>query len=289
MTLLPLIAAFLVLNPADASSPQRPYCPSARKPEFFLWFHLGPSVAKEGLAPGGTAQLFLTAKDSWLRNCPHSAIVWYAVLRANELTSQDRKAPADLIEKARTAVPNTVWIETVRARALGTVEAAEAAVRLAPKHIPAQVALAAAYDSLGDRESALRILRPIRDLHRVAGGPLLLARVAMALGDAKLAAESAQREPDLEGTLIEPVSGMLLVGEARVLEGDARLRLGQADKALSAFLVADFWRSAAAAERLRSPTPPLERAMEARLKKSSISDDERGRLLEHLGAHRPPR
>jgi hypothetical protein len=138
---------------------------------------------------------------------------------------------------------------------------------------------------MGNHESALRILRPIRDLQRVAGGPLLLAQVAMAVSDAKLAAESAHREPSSELSLIEPVSGMLLVGEARVLEGDARLKLGQADKAISAFYEADLWRAAGAVERLRSPTAALGRAMEARLSKSHVPNDLRGRLLESLGQH----
>jgi tetratricopeptide (TPR) repeat protein len=222
----------------------------------------------------------------WLRECPGNETIWYAVVRAAELTSPDRKASADLIAAARTAVPNSVWIETVRARALGTVEAAEAAVRFDPSHIPAQVALAAAYDRAGDRESALRILRPLRDLHRIAGGPLLLARVAWALGDWQLAADSAKRETDHEGSFIEPVSSIVFVGEARLLEGEARLKLGQADKALTAFHEAEVWSSLDAMERLRSPTPALERAMEARLKKSHLDEEFRCRILEYLGALR---
>jgi len=286
MTLLLVTIAFLGVSSPAPVSPTPLKCPSVKIDRDFLWWRLGPSVAKAGPPPGGTARTFLSYKDNWLRDCPRNETVWYAVLRAGELTSPDGKAPADLIEAARTAVPGSVWIETVRARALGTVEAAEAAIRLAPKHIPAQVALATAREREADHESAFRILRPIRDLHRVVGGPLLLARVALAMGDAKLAAESALREPDREGGIIEPVSSRLLVGEARLLEGDARLQLGQADKALSAYLVADFWRSAAAAERLRSPTAELKRAMAARLKKSGIVDDQRERLLEYLHAHR---
>lgn len=287
MTLLSLIAMLSSLNLPDAGSTSRLSCPSEERPEFFFRTQLGPSMAKAAPPPGGTARVFLTAKDTWLRDCPHNEVVWYSVLRATELTGQDRKAPIDLIEAARTAVPGSVWIETVRARTLGTVEAAEAAIHLVPKHVPAQVALATAYEHAGNSEAALRILRPLRDLHRVVGGPLLLARVAWALGDFKLAAEFAHQEPDREGGLIEPVSSRLLVGEARVLEGDARLKLGQADKALAAYLVADFWQSAAAAERLRSPTSELKRAMEARLKKSGTPADQRERLLEYLGAYRP--
>jgi len=260
MTLLLVTISFLGVSSPAPVSPTPLKCPSVKIDKDFLWWRLGPSVAKSGPPPGGTARSFLRYKDNWLRDCPRNETVWYAVLRAAELTSPDGKPPADLIEAARTAVPGSVWIETVMARSLGTVEAAEAASRLAPKHVPAQVALAAAHVRAGDYESALRILRPIRELHRVVGGPLLLARVAWALGDAKLAAESTRREPNREGGLIEPVSSMLLVGEARVLEGDARLKLGQADKALSAFLAADLWQSAAAAERLRSPTAALKRA-----------------------------
>jgi tetratricopeptide (TPR) repeat protein len=287
MTLLSIVVALLAAGPSVVDPSLSRSCPSTRGQEEFLWSMLGPSGAKEGPPPGGTAKDFLRAKDRWLDVCPHNEIVWYSILRATELTTQDRKAPMDLIEAARTAVPGSVWIETVRARALGTVEAAEAAIRLAPKHAPAQVALAAAYERVGDRDAALRVLRPIHDLPRLVGGPLLLARVALVLGDTKLAAESAHREPDGEGRLIEPVSSRLLVGEARVLEGDARLKLGEADKALSAFLEADLWQSADAMARLRSPTAELERAMKARLKKSGIPDDQRERLLEYLGAYRP--
>jgi tetratricopeptide (TPR) repeat protein len=202
------------------------------------------------------------------------------------LISPKQIAPLDLIEAARTAVPNSVWIETVRARALGTVEAAEAAVRLDPNHVPAQVALAAEHERLGDHESTVRILRPIPKLDWVVGGPLLLARAAFALGDFELAATSAKRERDRQGSLIEPVSGLLMVGEARVLEGDAWLRLGQADKALSAFYAADRHRSLEGRERLCRPTAELERAMEARLRKHHLDDDLRGRLLEYLGTFR---
>jgi hypothetical protein len=141
--LLPLMATLLAVNPPDAGGPPQPFCPTVKDAEFFFWWQLGPSQAKEGPPPGGTAALFLSGKDFWLRDCPRNEIVWYSILRAAELTSHERKAPSDLIEAARTAVPSSVWIETVRARALGTVEAAEAAVRLDPKHVPAQVALAA--------------------------------------------------------------------------------------------------------------------------------------------------
>jgi tetratricopeptide (TPR) repeat protein len=286
MILLPLLSVLLAIDSPDAGNTTGQGCPTVGRHEDFSWSVLGPSLAKEPPPPGTEAKRFLAEKDSWLRDCPRNDLVWYTVLRATELVSQDRKAPAALVEAARAAVPGSVWIETVRARTLETVAAAEAAVRLAPKRIPVQVALAAAYEHAGDREAALRILRPIRDLQRVAGGPLLLARVALALGNAKLAAESARREPGSELGLIEPVSGMLLLGEARALEGDARLKLGQADKALSAYLEADLWRSADAAKKLRSPTIELEHAMTARLKRSSISGGLRGRLLQYLGAHR---
>jgi tetratricopeptide (TPR) repeat protein len=286
MILLPLLFALLAFDSTDAGNTTGQRCPAIGGHEDFSWRVLGPSLVKEPPFPGTEAKRLLAEKDSWLRECPRNEFVWYAVLRATELASQDRKAPTDLVEAARAAVPDSVWIETVRARALGTVAAAEAAVRLDPKRIPGQVALAAAYERAGDRESALRTLRPIRDLQRVAGGPLLLARVALALGDAKLAAESAHREPGSELGLIEPVSGMLLAGEARMLEGDARLRLGQADKALSAYLEADLWRSVEASARLCSPTADLEHAMEARLKKSKMPEDLRGRILEYLGVHR---
>jgi hypothetical protein len=76
------------------------------------------------------------------------------------------------------------------------------------------------------------------------------------------------------------------VGEARLLEGDIRLKLGQADKALTAFYEAELWRSDDARARLRSPTVALEHAMEARLKKSHIDEDLRCRLLEYLGEYR---
>ena len=71
-----------------------------------------------------------------------------------------------------------------------------------------------------------------------------------------------------------------------MLEGDARLKLGQADKAVSAFYEADFWLSLEGRERLCSPTAELERAMEARLGKHHLDDDLRGRLLECLGTSR---
>ncbi|MGD0837027.1 MAG: hypothetical protein ABSB49_10345 [Polyangia bacterium] len=286
MMMFSLLVSLLAVNAPEVGAIVSQDCPSPGKSEHFLWRMMGPDLAKEPPPPGTAAKKFLRHKDGWLGDCPHNETVWYAVLRAAELTSPDRKAPADIIEAARTAVPNSVWIETVRARALGTVEAAEAAVRLDPKHLPAQVALAAAYERAGDHESALRILRALRDLRRVVGGSLLLARVALAVGDDKLAAEAANREPDRESFFVEPVSSMLLVSEARLLEGDARLKLGQADKALSAFYKAVSWGSDEARARLRSPTVALVRAMEARLRKSNVPEDLRCQILNDLGDYR---
>lgn len=277
---LPLIL-ILAAEAASSAAAESSWCPTSDR--LFLEECIGVSLTKESEPPGVKAAAFLKERDHWLRTCPTNETVWYAVLRALELTSPTRRAPIELVDRARAAVPGSVRIETIRARTLVTMDAAQAAVRIDPAYVPAQVALAEAYAQAGDRASALRVLQSVRGLNRVAGGPLLLAQIAAALGDWRVAAKAASQEPPLEGPLIEPVSGILLTGQARMLEAEAWLKLDQPDHALTAFLDAARYRGAGARERLHSPTPELRQAMEKRLRQPRVPNGHRGLILESLG------
>jgi len=93
-----------------------------------------------------------------LKTCPSSEGSWYALLRARELLSCDPEQTLGLATRALGAAPSSVWIATVRARLLGTLEAAEAAVSLDPKHLPAQLALASAFVDAGEVSKARAIV-----------------------------------------------------------------------------------------------------------------------------------
>jgi hypothetical protein len=93
-----------------------------------------------------------------LTHCPHSEGTWYALLRARELLSCDPEQTLGLATRALSSVPSSAWIATVRARALGTVAAAEAAIALDPKHLPAQLALANALIDAGEIARAREIV-----------------------------------------------------------------------------------------------------------------------------------
>lgn len=268
-------------SPKTASWLTPPKCPA---PEFspFIETHLGGDSGMEPLRPGERAREFLEEeKVWWLHDCPHDEVVWYTVLRASELLSEDRKVDASLLDAARTAAPGSVWIETVRARALGTVESAQAALQLDGDHIPARIALAAAYARAGQPAVAMKILRRITSLDRHAGGPLLMARVALAMGDVRLAAETASMEriDQYAFFFFEPVSGMNQGRQAALFAGEAWMRLGKPDKALTAYLSADEL----ADVRLLAPPDDLLSAMDKRFRTQQDKGYPHERLRAYLG------
>lgn len=287
-----MIATLFVLaalSPDGGGAPRESWCPAPGwETSHFLEQTIGLSFEKHKDAPGGKAARFLqSGMEHWLAVCPTNETVLYATLRAQELTHSDHTPSKDLLAKAIAALPDSVRIATIRARAVGSVEAAETAVRLDPKYLPAQIALAAAYEHAGDHTSALRLLRSLRALGSVAGGPLLLAKIAFAVNDWRLAADSARREPNREGPLCEPVSGMLLVGQARMVEADALLRLGETSRALSALLDAASWgQHEDVDERLRSASPEMIRAMRREADRPDTDRVLRGDLLCYLAVAR---
>jgi hypothetical protein len=264
-------------------------CPAPGwKSRFFVESAIGMSLTKESEAPGEKAEKFLQSEaDGWLSVCPTNEAVLYAILRAQELTTSAHNPPKELLDKAIAAAPDSVRIVTLQARTIGSVEAARTAVQLGPKYLPAQIALAAAHENSGNHASALHLLRSLYTLEGVAGGPLLLAKVAFAVGNWRLAVESSKREPQNEGPLVEPVSGILQVGQARLVEAEAWLKLRQSDRALSALLAAMDWGEHDEADkRLRCASPELTRAMERRLGSPRSDDYLRGELSRYLGIAR---
>jgi hypothetical protein len=249
----------------------------------FIHLYLGGYPGENAQPPGKKAEAVLRRhRVWWLHDYPKHDFVWYAILRASELLSPDNKAEPDLLEEAKDVSPPSVWIETVRARALGTVEAAEAALQIDGKHVPAKIALAAAYERKGELKAAMDILKAIPALGEFVGAPLLMARVALAMGDVRLAAETAGKESSDPSHHFEPVSGMDKAKEGKLFAGDAWLRLHQADKALTSYLLAQ----SLGEQRLLAPDESLLQAMEARFADPDADLKSRERLRGCLGAHK---
>jgi hypothetical protein len=262
-----------------ASPIYQPQCPGPNNVRFAHRL-LGATSRMEPQRPGEKAREYLHGSSKWwLHDCPHEAMVWYTVVRASELLSQNHKAADDLLDAARKAAPDSVWIETVRARALGTVEAAESALRLDRNHVPARIALAAAYERSGGVTAAMGILRAIPFLDHYVGASLLMARMALATGDVRLAAETASRETDDPSSHFEPVSSMDQSMEGARFSGDAWMSLHDSESALTEYLRA--W--SLGDSRLMDPPEDLRRAMERRFTNPTISPETRERLRGYLG------
>jgi hypothetical protein len=135
-------------------------------------------------------------------------------------------------------VPNSPWIATVRARLLGTVEAAEQANAFAFDDIPAQLALASALLNENRLELAAKVLRRFnsRDYPEAAA---LNARMYLLKNDAKRAVTEAMIgkpvAPDLDSFQVsvrrtEPTSGLDWPWIDAQVEALAKAQLGKADE-----------------------------------------------------------
>ena len=120
-----------------------------------------------------------------IKRCPNSEAVWYGVLRAQELKNDDARADPQLAEQATQRVPISVRLATIRARALGTVEAAEMALKVDPSYAPAQVALGMAWLERGNAQRAREILEKVQAIDLVQYGPASLAQARLLTSDEK--------------------------------------------------------------------------------------------------------
>lgn len=200
-------------------------------------FSLAFPVAKDAsarLRPGERARQALVRDMGLIETCAASEGNWYAILRARELLGCDPRRTLELAAQAQRAVPKSVWIATVRARLLGTVAAAEAALALDPGHVPAQLALAAALlnDKQTHRAAALLRTLPSDEPSEAAG---LKGRVRLLANDPRRAATEATRENGVgaggDALRIEPTAGLDWPWTAVQVRALASAQLGKAREA----------------------------------------------------------
>src|SRR2546430_12300146 len=142
-------------------------------------------------ANGAIRQAFLLAAEA-LPRCRQSEQLWYATARAAELnlavfpmdlgTSQ-LKDFTGLLQEALRQCPKSARLATIQARKIGTIEAARLAISLDPTYGPAGAALGAARLAGGDARAAIATLAALKDLNRIPGGCVLLARAYGSDGD----------------------------------------------------------------------------------------------------------
>jgi hypothetical protein len=161
--------------------------------------------------PGDPARRTLPAAVRELRKCPTSEGTWYEILRARELLGCDPRRTLEFAERARQALPRSAAIATVRARLLGTLPAAKEAVALAPRYLPAELALVSALLDDGRIEEASAALNS-STLARKAEASGLRARLRLSRRDYRGALAELRRGgrpiSGTDGILSEPTAGL---------------------------------------------------------------------------------
>lgn len=225
--------------------------------------------------------------------CPQVEQPWYLMLRLAELGHgqfpamlagaqvADARAAAD---RAVERFPKSARLVTIRARLIGTPEAAQAALALDPTWGPARVALAAAQVHLSDFNTAARTLAQAGDLNRMAGATTLLARAKLMSGDAA-GALAVLTAPQPEVTLLEPITPP----HQRKCERDraewtglAALALGRTDQAIVSLVIAAADGGELARKQLRSADPPIKKAVRALLTDKRLDTFQRTWLRDFL-------
>lgn len=139
---------------------------------------------------------------SALDRCPEDERVWYLLARFSEadaIPEQYKRFPDAMtaIDAAYEKFP-TSRIATVRARMLGTIKAAQAALQIDPTYRPARIALARAFLRAGRTGQALEILEPMAKdfddekvgLQYSLTGWMTLVRARLTAGDPRGAARA---------------------------------------------------------------------------------------------------
>lgn len=228
-----------------------------------------------------------------LAECPSEEELWYLLLRSAELGGNpyavkvqgieidDLKPAADAVYKLW---PRSARVATIRARALGTVEAAREAAALDSSYSPAQVALGAALLEAKDAQGARQVLERVSELERIPRGYALLARARLETGDAEGAIAAALKEPGPRLTNpVEPgARDERPAREAREVMGLAQLATHRYDKAARILLGVAAEGSVSARTALEKADANLRRAL-LRLRESQrLSREERSVLTQIL-------
>ena len=212
------------------------------------------------------------AKDAQ-SSCPNDERIAYFGLRAQELSTHEA-APADrdalharLVDEVASAqmrYAKSARIAAIRARVLGTADAARAALMLDDKYAPAKVALAQALLASGDAAGAATALEGV-PLDKVPGASVVQARALLQKGDSSAAAAAAHREHDVKRTdLVEPTSPAVLAEAERDADevgGKAEVAAGHVPDATRLLLAAAVEGSTSAEATLRSGSPAMRKAL----------------------------
>lgn len=211
-----------------------------------------------------------------LTRCPQDERLWYLLARYSEadwIPPADRQFP-DAVAAIETAYKNfpTSRIAVVRARVIGTIEAARSAVAIDPSYRPARIVLAAALLRAGSARDALDILEPMANhytdekvgLQYSFTGWLTLARARLATGDPRGAAKAARRAGgvDLDDPyeLLEP-SGK--ESEWWTVNGLASLAVQDDSRATHMLLVGATYGSREALAELQHASPAVRKCLAA--------------------------
>jgi hypothetical protein len=181
------------------------------------------------------------------------------------------------VERASERFPKSARIATVRARVLGTAEAAQKAIALDGAWVPAKVALASAQVATSDFNTAVRTLAAAGDLSRIPGAQTLLGRAKLMSGDAAGALAALSAEKPIASPL-EPTTlahDRQVARDATEWTGLAALALGKTDQAIVALVSAASDGGELALKQLRSADPAVKKAVAALAKDKRL--DERRR------------
>lgn len=241
---------------------------------------------------GAVASAFQQTAQN-LAECPGEEDLWYLLLRSAELGGtpygvtvlgieiDDLKSAADEVAKRW---PRSAKIATIRARALGSVQAAMQAVSLDPSYVPAQTALGAALLRAGDAKAARGVLESAPSLERIPGGYALLARARLDTGDAEGAVQAAAKEPS--SSPVDPIEPCIRderpQRDAKEAAGLAHLAAKRYDKAARLLVEAAAAGSAAARASLEDARPELQHALIRLSNSAKLSAAEKSLLSDIL-------
>jgi hypothetical protein len=278
MTILALVlATFLGVAPTVAVAAASAGGTDCEKSERYFVDQL--SLLPVAMEPSGARRAIATGAAEAAGRCLGSEGLAYVRVRAAELDVDstridDGDAKRALASRLATDVlgrfPKSARIATVRARLVGTVEAARGAVAIDAGYVPAKVALASALEE-SDATAAQEILGKTGELALVDDGFAVLARVRWRLGDANGAAAAARKQlTGRKAIRIEPGGGDTRANAAaQTILAQTLAKKGQTDKAARLLIDAEPY-SSAAHGLMESADPTLRRAI-VRVRRSTAA------------------
>jgi hypothetical protein len=233
--------------------------------------------------------------DERLKRCPDDEEAQYERIRAEEMlldypVSSDGRSLQSLGKLTAEAVhqfPNSPRIALVDARARPEPAHVANLVARFPEFVPLRVALANAQLAAGNADAAAATVAAIQDIRSAYGAGEVLAAVQLAKGDPAGALKALANKrlwyayPDTEtaGREADGRIGRLSRQRAEIAY-QAQLALHHPAAALEPLIEAAERGSKAARALLKSPDPPLAKAIAAALRRGKLSASDRDYLKE---------